>query len=429
MKKVLILAYYFPPMGLSGVQRTLKFVKYLPDFGWEPTVLTVEPHAYFAFDYSFEKEIENRPVKVWRCLPGKAFRAVRNPKTVSMKHEHLRFIFNRLSQLFFIPDNKKGWMHSALDFLSGKDMASFDLIFSTAPPFTSHLIAARLKALYGKPAVIDFRDPWLENPYHIYWTPWHKKAHRALEQTAIQAADAVVLINDGIRNLLKARYTEPDLSHKMHIVEHGYDAEDFSVTSSDASVTVNNDRVNFVYCGVFYDMNTPAPLYRALALIKEKHPEIYACLAFYMVGYVQIHYRKQARMLGVEDRFIYTGYLEHPQAVAWLKAADVLWLTLGVSRKGHQNPFAGKAFEYLGSQKPILAILPDNSLKKMLEGFEHVVMAHPDHTEAIASAIMDLAKRKALHQLPVGDIEKIRLYDRKLLTGKLAAIFDFVVKK
>ena len=179
INKVLVIAYYFPPMGLSGVQRTLKFVKYLPDHGWEPTVLTVTPTAYYALDYGMLRELIESNIRTIRTNSLDPTRLFESGKPVKMPHEKLRTFLSGISQAIFVPDNKVGWKHDAIR--AGRKLLQeeeFNVIFSTAPPYTCHLIGTALSKEFKIPLVIDYRDAWVDNPLHLYITPFHRMMHQ-----------------------------------------------------------------------------------------------------------------------------------------------------------------------------------------------------------------------------------------------------------
>lgn len=436
MNRVLVIAYYFPPMGLSGIQRTLKFVKYLPEYGWHPTVLTITPHAYFAFDDSFLDELEGRPVEIWRTDPGGVFSVLGKRRTVSLSNERLRKALNRISQFFFIPDNKIGWRKQVLGFLEGKDLSRFSMVHATAPPFTDHLIGLEIKRRYGLPLVVDFRDAWVEYPYHMYWTPWHRRRHEALERSVVAGADAVITTNRYVRGLLAARSNDPEVDKRLHVITQGYDRDDFERAPSPTAAAPeagapapvplpesDGRTINFVYTGIFYEDRDPMILFRALTALKVERPELYDLMRFYMVGYVQEEYQEMGRAMGVDDRIVYCGYVEHIVAVQWLKRADVLWFNIGAHHRGYQTVSPGKAFEYLGSGKPIVAVLPDNEIRDILGGFDHTFLVAPDDHVRLAAVLAELAERRGAGTLPVGDAERIARFDRRHLTGDLAALY------
>ncbi|HVZ40808.1 MAG TPA: glycosyltransferase [Candidatus Kapabacteria bacterium] len=426
MKHVLVIAYYFPPMGLSGIQRTLKFVKYLGEFGWKPTVLTITPHAYFAFDDSFLAELEERDVEIWRTPPGGIFSMVGPRRTISLRNERLRKFLNRVSQFFFIPDNKVGWRKRVRRFLEEKDLGMFDAVYSTAPPYTDHLVGLDIKHRTGLPLVIDFRDAWVEYPFHIYWTPWHRHRHEALERMVVREADAVITTNRFVRDLLLRRQANPSAAERMHVISQGFDSADFQAPPSGRVPPMDPGCLNIVYTGIFYEDRDPLILFKALVLLRDERPEVYLRLRFYMVGYVQEEYREMGRAMGVGDRLVYCGYVEHNVSVEWVRNADVLWFNIGARRKGYETVSPGKAFEYLGSGKPIIAAIPRNEIGEMLASFDHTFLIDPEDHHAFASVLADLAERRERGEMPKGDREKIDRYDRRTLTGRLAAILDNV---
>src|SRR5579862_8968600 len=163
LHNVLVIAYYFPPMGLSGVQRTLKFVKYLPQFGWHPTVLSVTPTGYFAQDDALLSELDGLGITIARSGSWDANRVFKSKGTIRMPSERMRKILTFLSDTFFIPDNKIGWKRKALRVARNlMKERHFDVIIATAPPFTDFVIGAQLHDEFGTPLVLDYRDPWLD---------------------------------------------------------------------------------------------------------------------------------------------------------------------------------------------------------------------------------------------------------------------------
>ena len=161
MFKVLVIAYYFPPMGMSGVQRTLKFVKYMKKYNWEPTVVTTENVGYFAHDKTLLEEIENENIRIIRTSGNDPNSLLSRYGTIKVPGELTRKLFNRISQTMFIPDNKISWSKSAYNTVSKLlDKESFDVIFVTAPPFSAFNIATKLKKNFSIPVLADYRDLW-----------------------------------------------------------------------------------------------------------------------------------------------------------------------------------------------------------------------------------------------------------------------------
>jgi hypothetical protein len=168
-RKVLVIAYYFPPMGLSGVQRTVKFTKFLPKYGWKPTVLTIEPTGYYAFDETLLEEVKKAGVKIVRTHSYDINRLFKKRGVVKMPSEGIRKILQFFGDLFFIPDTKIGWKSTAIKTASELIKEErFDLIFATAPPQTDFLVGVELKRRFEIPLVIDYRDAWLDYPFLLH---------------------------------------------------------------------------------------------------------------------------------------------------------------------------------------------------------------------------------------------------------------------
>jgi hypothetical protein len=155
-RKVLIIAYYFPPMGLSGVQRTVKFAKYLSQYGWKPTVLTVNPAGYFAFDDTLLKEAEAAGVRIVRTNSRDVNRFFTKEVVIKLPSERTRKILQYIGDWFFIPDTKVGWKSLALKRATELlEQEQFDMIFATAPPQTGLLIGTVLKKRFKLPFVVE----------------------------------------------------------------------------------------------------------------------------------------------------------------------------------------------------------------------------------------------------------------------------------
>ncbi|MEX0601829.1 MAG: glycosyltransferase, partial [Bacteroidota bacterium] len=223
-RRVLIIAYYFPPMGLSGVQRTLKFAKYLPQFGWKPTVLTVGPTGYYALDQSLLTEVEEAGIEVIRTTSLDVNRLFSRKGVVKMPAEWLRKILQFFGDLLLIPDTKIGWKRKAVRV--GRSIMKtnrFDVIFATAPPQTDLLIGYALKKAFGIPLVVEYRDSWLEYPFKFFPTPLHRLWHSRLEKKIIRGSDRVITTHRRVKENLLKRYSFLS-HHDVAIVSQGYDA-------------------------------------------------------------------------------------------------------------------------------------------------------------------------------------------------------------
>jgi hypothetical protein len=213
-------------MGMGGVQRTLKFAKYLRDYGWESVVVTDSPKKYYAVDESLLNEAIDCGIKIERT--GTEVFDVKNI-IIKAPNERVRKYKSKLSQFFFIPDSKISWKKKALKKVDEiwKKYDGFDLIFATAPPYTDFLIGQSIKKKYKVPLVIDYRDLWVDNKVlNLYPTYYHKMSNIRLEKKVLSEANKVITTNRKTKELIITRYGNVDYND-VKIIPHGYDQEDY----------------------------------------------------------------------------------------------------------------------------------------------------------------------------------------------------------
>ena len=417
-------------MGLSGVQRTAKFLKYLPRHGWESTVVTCRPHGYFAYDDSLLHEVEEAGITIHRTASWDPTRLFGKRTTVDMPRESVRQGLSTLSQWVFIPDNKVGWMRPAFgQALSILKQKPYDLIYSSAPPYTSHLAAARLARKTGLPLVLDFRDDWVGNPRHIYPTPFHRACSTRLEGRALKAADRVVVIGDAIRESLATRHPDILTPENVQVIPQGFDPADFDAEPRIPALTMDPEVFTLLYSGVFYDAQSPEPFLRGLAALVEREPALRNRLRAVFMGLLPAFAKPLAAQLHIEDMVHHTGYLPHEEAVSGLLAADALWMTIGRA-EGSERIWTGKLYEYFGSGKPVLGLVPEGVARKALKEYGASTIVEPDAPpDAIADAIGQLYEQWSRGRLPHPDPAWIAGFDRERLAGALAGIFNDIVQE
>ncbi len=403
-------------MGLSGVQRVAKFAKYLSEHGWQPTVLTVEPAGYFAYDPTLFEEIERAGVAVHRTSSWDPTRLFGGRRTVALPNESRRRRLSQLTYLFFVPDNKIGWLPHALR--AGRRLLrehAFDAIFSSAPPYTAHLISARLSRKSGLPLVLDFRDDWVGNPRHVYPTKLHRVLHQRMERSVLRASRHAVAINEPIQQGLIRRNTGKDFAPSVSVIPQGFDPEDFDREPAQKAA----GRMRLLYTGVFYDAQTPDYFLRALARLVERDPEARAQIEAVFVGLLPETSQRLVADLGIGDLVRYEGYVAHDEAVAQQRAADVLWMTIG-KRPGAEGISTSKLFEYFGARKPILALVPEGAASDALRPYGAARIVEPDDVAAVAEAMAAMLQQWRADSLPAPNESYVRRFDRKELAGRLA---------
>jgi glycosyltransferase involved in cell wall biosynthesis len=402
-RRVLVLAYYFPPVGGSGVQRTLKFVKYLATLGWDATVVSTRSRAYGARDSSLLSEV-----------PPKA-RVVRTPALPLARYlgivlYHLRL--RRLRTFVLWPDGGLGWMPFAFAAaLRALRRDRPDVLLSTSSPYGSHLVALLVARLTGLPWVADFRDEWAANPYLAtqprLLTSLSKQAERAI---ATRAARVVVA----------ADYFEiaalPKGDPRRIEIVNGVDEADFAHLSSQPP----RGRFVLAHVGSIYELRDPSPALRALARLVERGAIDGDRLEVRLVGNLWLPgFTLPAR---IDART--TGYVEHARAIEEMVAATVLLLYVP---RGDLAP-SGKLFEYLASGRPVLCLAPEENLaSRLVDEWDAGIVCDPHDEVAIEAAMLALWRRWEEDGLPDQGHVRTRVlerYSREAGAARLARVLE-----
>lgn len=423
-RHVVLVAYYFPPLGGSGVQRVAKWAKYLPQNGWDVTVLTVEPGSYFAFDTTLLDEVIAAGVCIVRTQSLDPTRVRGSQKAILMPSERRRKLFTWLTGLFFLPDNKRGWMpHARKVFDQLGEENPVDLVLSSAPPYTSLRVGDALAHHLGVPHVMDYRDDWIDNPRHRYPTPLHKRWHRRQERAVIGGASAVLTINRSIADLLQERH--PGIC--VQVLPQGFDPDDISAVTGSDGRTHTRTRMRVLYSGMFYDAQQPDTMLRAAALLMERNPDLADALELRFVGLFPEEKKSLVDSLGLAGVVSFGGYVSHAESVKELVNADVLWMTVG-RQKGEHMISTGKLHEYMGTGKPILALAPEGEVRGALQGYGASWSVMPEDIGGTATVLATLLERHVTDSLPTGASEWIGQYDRerqgKLLSDLLSGLIS-----
>jgi len=423
-KKVLVIAYYFPPLGGAGVQRALKFVKYLPEFGWEPVVLTVKKISYPAWDETLLHEIPS-DAKIWRSGSLDPQRLVyllsklSNLKPTKQKSgsgslpaDWLRFL-----KWFLIPDSKIGWFPLALrKGLRLVRKEKIDLIFSTSPPATSHLLGYWLSKLSKKPLVVDFRDPW-DLVAQDYPSTLHKRVSQALKRKILDRVKGFTAVNRQIADELLQE--SPGL--KSEIISNGFDSADFEGLNPKVS-----DKFEIVYVGTFNRLHDPRPFLQAYSELLRGEEDFAQRAHFTRVGQVLgWDWNTLLKEYNLEEWVASIDYLPHRESLEYLLTAKVLLLTTG-GKKGSPYITTGKIYEYLAARKPILAIVPENGAAAQLLRENNIgVIVEPNDKDGIKRALLGWFEKYKAGTLDSGlPTPDLKRYERRYLTQKLAGFFN-----
>ncbi len=416
-RKVLFIAYYFPPMGLSGVQRTMKFAKFLLKYGWKPTVLTVEPTGYYAFDETLLKEVEEAGVKIVRTPSYDINRLFKKRGIIKMPSERLRKILQFFGDLLFIPDTKIGWKSTAVTTASELlKQERFDLIFATAPPQTDFLVGAALKRKFDIPLVVDYRDAWLDYPFKYFPTPLHRFWHRHLEKGVLKAADRVIVTHRRVKESILRHY--PFVGYnEVSIISQGFDPEDFPVTISEKRT--RPIRMKIAHAGTFYARRNPGVFLQALANLIQANPKLRGRIEVNFIGNVREEDRHLMKRLDLQNVVNFLGYLPHKECVRNLVESDLLWFVID---NDYQTP--GKLYEYFGAHKAMIASLVEGYTKQLINESGAVMCVPLKDVAAHERALFEQFKRfeqKKLERVPDAFASK---FNRLVLTGELAKQFE-----
>jgi len=425
-RHALVVAYYFPPLGLSGVQRVSKLVKYLPENGWDVTVLTVEPGAYFAFDDELLGDVEGDGVTIVRTKTTDPTMRRDGRSVVPFPDESKRRVFSWLSQLLLIPDNKIGWKKHALK--EGRRLLakhSFDLVYATAPPYTCFLVGEALAREAGLPLVLDYRDDWVSNPRHRYPTLLHKYLTSRKERGALSQAGTVIAINQTISDLIKSRVPHASTV----VVPQGYDPEDFTSVSKPEELPDSEEqrKMTFLYTGMFYDAQQPDVFLRAFAAVLNANTDYRGYVSARFVGLFSERALRLVSELGLEPNVEVLGYQNHSSSISELENCDVAWMTIG-QQPGAAMISTGKMYEYMGSGKPILALIPEGEARRALEPYNASYICDPSDEKAVSMMIEKLIQDKEKDLLPRGNDSYSARFDRRKLTAAVVGIFNQLIE-
>lgn len=425
MFNVIVVSYYFPPMGLSGVQRTLKFVKYMPDYNWRPTVVTTGKTGYFAHDNTLLKELEGKEIEIVRTEGFDPNSLLKKFGTIKYPRESVRKLFNRLSQTFFIPDNKISWAKKAL--IKVEELVStrkYDAIFITAPPFSAFSEITKIKKKYDIPIIFDYRDLWYGSYFSVYPTPYHKYKHKNLEYFSLKAADKILVTNRKIKEKLLQNY--PFLSFDdVVIMRHGFDQEDFDRNS--ATPKEKKEKLVITHSGNFIEYSTPKFFLEAFKKLTIERPDIAANFELHFVGIIGRHNEKLIKRLKLEPFVKLHGYIDHNETIKKIKSSDVLWLQVG-RKRNIDAILPGKLFEYVGARKPILGCVPEGAAKFALEEYKASYITEPENIDQIKTELIKIHTDFRKSMLPIPEEDFVIQHDRKYLTEQVTKILQFYLR-
>ncbi|MDP3936532.1 MAG: glycosyltransferase [Deltaproteobacteria bacterium] len=441
MRRVLLVAYYFPPLGGGGAGRPLKLARYLPASGWAVDVLTVRGGIWSAVDESPLAELPPA-VTVHRApiiIPGRlwgSFRrqgtggaAVTQDRSAGEGGGVLEGMKELLRKGLYIPDEFIGWYPFAVR-LGARLVRerAIEAVVSTSPPHTAHLVGRAIAAKTGVPFVADFRDAWTRNPSFRRGEGRRGRIERRLEAGIAGAARRIVTVSQGIRNGLLQDH--PLLRPEdVRVIQNGFDPEDFVKGSLPSDLAPIPGKLRIVYTGGWLDGRTPETFLAALRAYAGKSrrqglPEIEAVFA----GTEQAAVARCAARAGVSALVRTVGYLPLRTACALQRSADALLLTLS-DRKHGEGILTGKIFQYLGAGRPVLAVVPEGEAADLVRKTGAGCVVAPGDTEDVCRALTSLAgSKRAGRPLRGADAQAAAPYTRQAASRRFASLLDEVCR-
>lgn len=414
--KVLIITYYWPPAGGSGVQRWLKFVKYLQEFGIEPVVYTVENANYLKQDASLLNEvpkgIEILKQPIWEPTAllfwKKSKQQTKGISNVS-KGGFLSFIRGN----FFIPDPKVFWVKPSVSYLQKYlDNHTIDVIISTGPPHSMHLIAEKLHQKNTVKWLADFRDPWSDLYYNKDFNQlaFAKNKNKRLEERILRNSDCILTVSNSLKEELEKT------AKKVEVITNGFDDE-FSASNN----VILDIKFSISYIGLLPKQSNPKLLFKVLKGLCKESEIFKKDLKLNFIGDISEEVKVEILANKLDENTDFVGYVSHQEAIAYQNKSQVLLLLIP-NVKNNEGILTGKLFEYLKAKRPILAIGPEKGdLATILQETNSGVIVNFDAEEKLKLEIVALYQKYKEDKLTV-NFSNIEKYHRKELTKKLASI-------
>lgn len=455
-KKLLIIAFYFPPVLTGGVFRPLKFVKYLNNFGWEPIVLSASKLPFVDYDPDLLNEIPKnvmlhsvpffsfslliKKIKQSFSILSKTTQVKPDLNSVRKKYHRgntfnniFSWIKKRLVKLgynimfLFIPDQQILWLPLALlkAFLLIKRYR-ISIILTTSPPNSSHLLGLILKKITGIKWVVDFRDPWfshwiaLDKDAFFYSSRY--KTEKWLEKIVVRSADQIITVSEGDRFSLQQMF--PKISkNKFYVITNGYDQEDFA--SLDTQPILNSKFV-VSHLGYLYQQ-TADDFFDAVESLLVENDELRKNMEIRFIGHIDESYKKRINKSNFYNNFRLVGQLKHIDGLQNIIHSDVLLVLLG-GNLFDKGEIPGKIFEYMASNKVILAITPkDGDTAKILIESGLGMIVEPGDSESIKQILNQLYHEKVENgQTKKLNKDFLRRFERRNLAKELTYLLDEV---
>ncbi len=427
LKKILVITYYWPPSGGAGVQRWLKFVKYLRQYGWEPIVFTVANGEFPEQDTTLLKDIpENiqvihEPIKepylLYKLFTGRKKQDKIHAGFLSEKKNDgiMQQLAVWIRGNVFIPDARMLWIKPSIrTLLKWLSQNKVDAIASTGPPHSCHLIALKIKEKTNLPWLADFRDPWTNIDYYkdLKLTKRADRIHHQLERKVITKADAVVAIGKTMQQEFGSLF-----SRKVECITNGYDEED--ITPND----IRDKEFSIAHVGTMVKTRNPVALWQALSELLTEEPELKKYLQLKLVGKVDAVVHESLKKFGLEAFLNRIDYLNHDEVVKVQQQSQVLLLIINRTPNA-KGVLTGKLFEYIAAQRPVLCIGPkDGDAAEIIREIQCGDAVDYDDVTTLKAVVKEYFRKYMNGALNCASVQSEK-YSRRKLTEKLSLVLN-----
>ncbi len=421
--KLLIITYYWPPAGGPGVQRWLKFVKYLPDFGVQPIVYVPENPTYPIVDEGLQKDVSDQaiilknsifePYQLASFLSKSSTQKISSGIIPAIKKQTL---FQRLLLWIrgniFIPDARYLWVKPSVRYLKEYIKENqIDTIITSGPPHSLHLIGLQLKKELPITWLADFRDPWTTIGYHkaLKLSSYAKKKHKRLESEVLKSADVIIVTSKTTKEEFKTLTSKP-----IEVITNGYDTENVAKQTLD-------EKFSLAHIGSFLSDRNPIVLWEVLSELVNEIADFKLHFQLKLIGKVSQEILDTITRYNLQDYVLNLGYVSHQEALEHQRKSQVL-LLIEIDSPETKSIIPGKVFEYLVSERPIIAIGPEGSdFAEIITSTNTGVFFTYDEKDKLKKTIssyFELYLDNKLKVYPVG----LQQYSRKALTEQLSQL-------
>lgn len=424
-KKLLIITYYWPPAGGPGVQRWLKFVKYLPDFNVQPIVYIPENPTYPIIDNGLQSEVSEKAIilknKITEPYGFASFFGKNKTKKISSgiipnqkKQSFLEKTLLWVRGNIFIPDARFLWVKPSVKYLKKYiEENQIDTIVTSGPPHSLHLIGLQLKKELNVKWFADFRDPWTTIGYHkaLKLSSSAEKKHKALEKEVLTTADTIIVTSKTTKTEFQAITSQP-----IEVITNGYDVEKVTKQPLDEKFTL-------AHIGSFLSERNPRILWKVLKELIKENPDFRRDFQLKLIGAVSQEVLDTISEFRLNDFVLNLGYVSHQEAVEHQRKSQVL-LLIEINSEDTKSIIPGKLFEYMVSERPIIALGPEGSdFAEIITSTNTGVFFMYDELEQLKELLLkyyNLYKEQNLKVHAVG----LQQFSRKSLTEKLSKLIS-----